>query len=156
MPVKAIPDGYHSVTPYLVVDGAAKALEFYQKAFGAKETFRMPTPSGKIGHAEMRIGDSVVMLADEVPEKGYRGPKAFGGAAVTLMVYLEDVDTVFKRALDAGAKQLRAVENQFYGDRSGVLEDPFGHVWNLATHVEDLTEEEVARRAQEAMKRAPK
>jgi PhnB protein len=153
MPVKPIPDGYHAVTPYLIIDGAAQALDFYQRAFGMKEAFRMPAPGGKIGHAEMRIGDSVVMLADEFPEMGHRSPKAFGGSAVSLMVYVDNVDEVFKRALAAGAKQLRPVENQFYGDRSGMLQDPFGHVWNIATHVEDVSEEELARRAQEMSKK---
>lgn len=147
--VKAIPDGYHNVTPYLIVDGAAQALEFYQRAFGATELMRMPTPNGKIGHAEMRIGDSPIMLADEMPEMGYRSPRSLGGAGVSLMVYVEDVDRIFKQALDAGAKELHPVRDQFYGDRSGTLQDPFGHVWTIGTHVEDVTPEELERRAKE-------
>lgn len=152
MAVKPIPDGYHAVTPYLVVDGAAQALEFYKEVFGATEQMRMAGPDGRIGHAEMRIGDSVVMLADEVPDMGYRGPKAYGGSALSLMVYVDDVDATFRRALAAGAIERRAVQNQFYGDRSGTLEDPFGHTWTVSTHVEDLSPEEMARRSEQAMK----
>lgn len=146
---KPIPDGYHSVTPYLVVDGAAKALDFYTKAFGATEVMRMDSPNGKIGHAEMKIGNSHIMLADEYPEMGYRGPTAFGGAAVSLMLYLDDVDETFKQALAAGAQEVRPVQDQFYGDRSGTLKDPFGHVWTIATHVEDVPGPEMERRARE-------
>jgi PhnB protein len=152
MAVKPIPDGYHAVTPYLVVDGAAQALEFYKQVFGATEQMRMAAPDGRIGHAEMRIGDSVVMLADEVPDMGYRGPKAYGGSALSLMVYVDDVDATFRRALAAGAVERRAVQNQFYGDRSGTLEDPFGHTWTVSTHVEDLSQEEMAKRSEQAMK----
>ena len=148
MATKPIPDGYHSVTPYLIIQGAADALEFYKRAFGATELFRMPAPGGKIGHAEIKIGDSVIMLADEYPEMGYRSPKSIGGAAVSLMVYVEHVDDIFKQALQAGAKQLQPIKDQFYGDCSGTLQDPFGHVWTVATHVEDLSTEEVRRRAQ--------
>jgi PhnB protein len=153
MPVRAVPEGYHTVTPYLIVHDATRALEFYVRALGAKELMRFPTPDGKIGHAEMRIGDSVIMLADEHPEMGYRSPRAYGGSSVSLMLYVEDVDARFERALGAGAVQLRPLENQFYGDRSGTLVDPFGHVWTLATHVEDVSPEELARRAAAAMQK---
>ena len=152
MAVRPIPDGYQAVTPYLIVDGAAQALEFYKQVFGATEQMRMAAPDGRIGHAEMRIGDSVVMLADEVPDMGYRGPKAYGGSALSLMVYVDDVDATFRRALAAGAVERRAVQNQFYGDRSGTLEDPFGHTWTVSTHVEDLSQEEMAKRSEQAMK----
>jgi PhnB protein len=149
--VKPIPEGYHSVTPYLVVDGAADAIEFYKKAFGATEVLRMPM-GDKIGHAEIKIGDSHVMLADEFPERDIRGPKARGGISSSLMIYLNDVDTAFQRALDAGAKVDPGMEvkDQFYGDRSGTLIDPFGHKWTLATHVRDVSEEEMSA-AMEAM-----
>ena len=146
MPVQHIPEGYHSVTPYLVVDGAAEAIDFYTKAFGATELMRMPAPGGKIGHAEIRIGDSQVMLADEHPEQGHRGPKSIGGTPVSLMIYIENVDEVFAAATAAGATVLRPVENQFYGDRSGMITDPFGHTWTIATHVEDVSPEEMQRR----------
>jgi len=143
---KKIPDGYHSVTPYLMIDGAAQAIEFYKAAFGAKEEGRFEGPGGKIGHAEIKIGDSPVMLSDEYSEMGYVGPKKRGGTSVTLLIYVEDVDSVFKQAISAGATEERPVVNQFYGDRSGTLVDPFGHVWTIATHVEDVTEEEMQRR----------
>lgn len=143
---KAIPDGYHSVTPYLIVKGAADAIEFYRRAFGAVELFRMAKPDGKVGHAELRIGDSVIMLADEHPDMGYRSPSSLGGSSVSIMLYLEDVDAVFARALEAGARAQRGVADQFYGDRNGILEDPFGHVWTVATHVEDVPPEEIERR----------
>ncbi len=145
--VKAIPDGYTAITPYLVVDGAAAALDFYKKAFGAVETVRMPQPDGKIGHAEMLIGGACVMLADEAPQMGARGPKTIGGSPVSILLYVEDVDTVFKRAIDAGAKEQRPIEDKFYGDRAGSLEDPFGHTWHISTHVEDPSVEEIKRRA---------
>lgn len=150
MAVKPIPEGYHAVTPYLIIDGAARALEFYQRAFDARELFRMPAPGGKIGHAEIRIGDSVIMLADEFPEMGHRSPSSIGGTGVSLMVYVQRVDEVFERALAAGAKQLQAVDDKFYGDRSGMLQDPFGHVWTVATHVEDVPPDELQRRAKAA------
>jgi PhnB protein len=156
MAVKPIPDGYHAVTPYLIVQGAARAIDFYKTAFGATELMRIGGPDGKIGHAEIKIGDSAVMLADEHPDMGYRSPRSLGGTGVSLMVYVEQVDTVFKRAISAGAKELRPVVNQFYGDRSGTLEDPFGHVWTVATHVEDLSAEELDRRVKEAVKQAGK
>jgi PhnB protein len=145
--VKPIPDEYPQLTPYICVDGAEEAIDFYKKVFGARERMRMPGPDGKIGHAEVQIGSSVLMLSDEAPEFGAQAPKRFGGTPVTLSVYVEDVDAVFKKALAAGAKQLRAVENQFYGDRSGQFEDPFGHKWSVATHVEDVAPDEMARRA---------
>jgi PhnB protein len=149
--VKPIPDGYPQVIPYLAVEGGNDAIDFYTKVLGARERMRMPAPEGKVGHAELEIGDSVIMLADEFPDMGHRGPKALGGTPVTISVYVEDVDGVFERALQEGAKELRAVEDQFYGDRSGQFEDPFGHRWSVATHVEDVPPEEMERRAAEAM-----
>lgn len=145
--MKPIPAGYHSVTPYLAVAGAARAIEFYSKAFAAKELMRVPAPGGAVGHAEIQIGDSRIMLADEFPDLAFRAPKSIGGTPVQLHVYVEDVDAVFKRAVDAGAKVLRPLANQFYGDRSGSVEDPFGHIWHLATRVENLTPQEIANRA---------
>lgn len=147
MGVKPIPDGYHSVTPYIIVDDAAAAIDYYAKAFGAREMMRMPM-ADKIGHAEIQIGDSHVMLADEFPDRGIRGPKALGGVASSLMIYVDDVDATFQRALDAGARidGDAAVKDQFYGDRSGTLIDPFGHKWTIATHVEDVPEDEMERR----------
>jgi PhnB protein len=145
--VKPIPDGYPQVSPYLVVDGAAQAIDFYKQVLGASERMRMGGPEGRIGHAELQIGDSVVMLADEHPEMGYVGPKQIGGTPVTIGVYVEDVDKTFDTAVKAGAKSLRPVEDQFYGDRSGQFEDPFGHRWNIQTHVEDVSPEEMAKRA---------
>jgi PhnB protein len=149
--VKPIPEGYHNVTPYLIVDGAAKAIDFYKKVFGAAEKMRMPAPGGKVGHAELTLGDSMIMLADEHPEMDHRGPHAYKGAAVNLMVYVQDVDATVKTALASGAKTIRPVENQFYGDRMGTIEDPFGHQWHVATHVEDVPQEELAKRAAAAM-----
>jgi PhnB protein len=153
MAVSPIPEGYRTATPYLIVKGAADAIEFYKRVFGATEIMRMADPQGRVGHAEIRIGDSVVMLADEHPAMGYRSPRSLGGSSVSLLLYLEGVDTVFERAVKAGAKPLRAVADQFYGDRSGTLEDPFGHVWTVATHVEDVAPEEMKRRADAAMKK---
>ena len=144
-----IPEGYNSVTPYLVVDDAAKAIEFYKKAFGAEEKYRLPMGDNRIGHAEIKIGDSFVMLADEFPEMGHLGPKARGGTTVSLLIYLPDVDTAFKRATDVGATVAKPLENQLWGDRMGTLTDPFGHQWSLATHVEDVSEDEIARRFEE-------
>ena len=149
--VKPIPDDYPRVIPSLAVDGAAAAIDFYCAVLGATVRMRMDGPDGKFGHAELQLGDSVIMLADEFPEMDHRGPRSVGGTPVTLSVYVEDVDAVFAKAIAAGARELRAVEDQFYGDRSGQLEDPFGHRWNVATHVEDVSEEEMARRAREAM-----
>jgi PhnB protein len=149
--VKPIPDGYPRVIPYLSVDGAEAAIDFYTKVLGAKERVRMGGPGGKIGHAELEIGDSVVMLADAFPDMGAPTPKQLGGSPVTVMVYVEDVDATFDRALGAGATAERKVENQFYGDRAGQFVDPFGHRWFVATHVEDVAPEEMAKRAAEAM-----
>ena len=146
MPVSPFPEGYHRITPYLVVDGAARAIDFYSKHFGAVEFVRMPGPNGAVMHAEMKIGDSVFMLADQVPEMGFKAPGAFGGSPVSLLLYVEDVDTVVSKAVEAGATLLRPVENQFYGDRAGTLADPFGHIWTVATHVEDVSPEEMQRR----------
>ena len=151
MPVKSIPDDYPQVIPYLTIDGASAAIDFYSKVFGATERMRMDGPDGKIAHAEIEIGRGMVMLSDEFPEMGGKSPKTVGGSSVTVMAYVEDVDDAFRRALDNGAKQVRPVENQFYGDRSGSFEDPFGHVWYIATHVEDISDEEMAKRAAEAM-----
>jgi PhnB protein len=148
---KPIPDDYPRVTPYLIVDGADAAIDFYRTVLGATERMRMPGPDGRIGHAELQLGDSMIMLADENPDMNVRGPKAVGGTTVTLHVYVENSDSVFERAVQGGAKALRPVEDQFYGDRSGQFEDPFGHRWNVATHVEDVPEDEMARRASEAM-----
>jgi PhnB protein len=149
--VKRIPDEYPQVSPYLCVVGADKAIDFYRDVFGAKERTRLPGPNGTIGHAELQIGDSVVMLSDEAPEMGMLGPKAIGGSPVTISVYVEDVDAAFGRAVSAGATALREVEDQFYGDRSGQFEDPFGHRWSVASHVEDVGPDEMARRAAEMM-----
>jgi len=148
--VKPIPEGYHSVTPYLIINGAAEAIEFYKKAFGATELFRFPALGGKIGHAEIKIGDSPIMLSDEWPEMKYLGPKSLSGSPVSLLVYVEDVDTVFNRAIKAGAKEERAVEDKFYGDRAGTLIDPFGHIWHISTHKEDVTPEEMEKRSKTA------
>jgi PhnB protein len=149
--VKPIPDGYPRVTPSLIIDGAPAAIEFYDAVLGTSVRMRMDSPDGKVGHAELQLGDSVIMLADEFPDMGYLGPKSVGGTSVTLSVYVEDVDAVFERALAAGATEVRAIENQFYGDRSGQFEDPFGHRWNVATHIEDVPDDEMMRRATEAM-----
>jgi PhnB protein len=145
--VKPIPEGYPQVTPYLVVEGAEAAIAFYGTVFGATERMRLPGPDGTIGHAELRLGDSLLMVADEAPQLGIRGPRAIGGTPVTISVYVEDVDGVVERAVQAGATVLRPVEDQFYGDRSGQFEDPFGHRWSVATHVEDVSPEEMGRRA---------
>ena len=147
-----IPDGYTTATPYLIVKGAAEAIEFYKRVFGATEILRMADPQGRVGHAEMKIGDSVIMLADEHPSMGYRSPRSLGGSSISILLYLEEVDRVFERAVKAGARALRPVTDQFYGDRSGTLEDPFGHVWTVATHVEDVAPEEMKRRAEAVMR----
>ena len=143
---KAIPDGYPRVTPYLYIDGAKAAIDFYTTVLDAEERMTMPGPEGKVGHAELSIGDSLIMLADEFPDMDARGPRSVGGSPVTVHVYVEDVDTTFERAIDAGATALRPVENKFYGDRGGEFEDPFGHRWSIATHVEDVSPEEMQRR----------
>ncbi len=145
-PAKPIPEGYHTITPYLIINGAADAIEFYKKAFGATELFRMGGPGGRVMHAEMKIGDSPFMLADEFPEMGYRSPKSLGGTPVSLMLYVEDVDALAAQATAAGAKVMRPVQDQFYGDRSGTFVDPFGHVWTISTHKEDVSMEEMKRR----------
>ena len=145
--VNPIPEGYHTTTPYLCVDGAADAIEFYKKAFGAKELMRMPAPGDKVGHAELQIGDSRVMLADEFPEMGFLSPRTIGGSPVMMHLYVEDVDATVPRAVAAGAKVTREVADQFYGDRGGQIEDPFGHKWYVSTHKEDLTPEEIRKRA---------
>src|SRR5260370_17786017 len=147
MAVKPIAEGYHSVTPYLIANDATEAIEYYKRAFGAIELMRMPAPGGKIGHAEIKIGDSPIMLADEFAEIGYKSPQTLRGSPVSIMIYVEDVDTVFARAITAGGKEQRPVKDQFYGDRMGTLEDPFGHVWHVATHKEDVPAEEMERRA---------
>lgn len=153
MAAKPIPDGYRSLTPYLIVREAARAIEFYTRALGAAEMVRMAEPGGRIGHAELRIGDCIVMLADEFPEVGAVSPQTLGGPGVTFLLYVENVDEAFARALTAGGRQLRAVKDQFYGDRSGSFEDPFGHHWTLATHIADVPPEEMRRRFAEASKR---
>lgn len=149
MSVKPIPEGYHSVTPYLIVRGGGAAIEYYSKAFGAVELFRIPAPGGTVGHAEIKIGDSIIMLADEHPTMGYNGPETIGGSPVSLMIYVEDVDTVFERAVTAGGAVKQALEDKFYGDRSGTIVDPFGHIWHISTHKEDVSAEEMERRAKE-------
>ena len=151
MPVKPIPDGYHTLTPTLAVDDAAGAIEFYKQAFDATERGRMPAPGGKIGHAELEIGDSVVMLADPFPHSTRRPPQELGGTTVGVFLYVEDVDAVVERAVEAGATVTMPLENMFWGDRFGSVTDPFGHHWSLATHIEDLTEQEIAERAEAAM-----
>jgi PhnB protein len=152
--VKPIPEGYPQVSPYLCVDGASQAIEFYSTVFGARERVRMGAPGGKVGHAELQIGDSLIMLADEFPEMGALSPKTVGGTPVMISVYVDDVDATFDRALQTGAKALRPLENQFYGDRAGQFEDPFGHRWSVATHVEDVPPDEMQRRAAEMEQRA--
>jgi len=144
--VKPIPEGYHTATPYLIVHNAAAAIDFYRRAFAADEIMRFPDPSGRIGHAEIRIGDSVIMLADEFPEMNFKSPKTLGGTAASIMLYVDDVDAVFRRAVAEGGKEVRPVTDQFYGDRSGFLEDPFGHQWAISTHKEDVSPEEMEQR----------
>ena len=156
MAVKPIPDGYHTVTPYLIVRGAAKAIDFYKAAFGAVELFRFPGPGGKIGHAELKIGDSPIMLADEHPEMGAVGPQPGVRPAVGMAVYVPDVDAQVAKAVAAGATVVRPLQNQFYGDRSATLTDPFGHTWTIASHVEDVSPEEMDRRHKEMMKKMGK
>jgi PhnB protein len=151
MATQPIPEGYHTATPYLAVDDAAEAIEYYTKAFGAKERVRMETPDGKIGHAELEIGDSLVMLADPFPQSSTRPPKELGGTSVSVFLYVQDVDTFVKQAVDAGATVSMEVADQFWGDRFGSVTDPFGHLWSIATHVEDVPPEEMAERAKAAM-----
>jgi PhnB protein len=149
--VKAIPEGYHSLMVYLNLKGADMAVDYYKKAFGAKEIGRITAPDGKILHAEMQIGDSRFMLSEEMPEWGNKSPRSLGGSSVMISLYVEDVDSVFKQALDAGGKVLNGmnVKDQFYGDRSGTVEDPFGHCWNITTHIEDVSFEEMQKRSDE-------
>ena len=147
MSVKAIPEGYHTVTPYLIVKGALEAIAFYKKAFGAEELYHMDGPDGLVAHAEIKIGNCVLMLADEMAT--HKGPNTLGGTSVSLMIYIEDCDTVFKRALAAGATQVEPLEDKFYGDRAGQVKDPFGHVWAIGTHVEDVSPEEMEKRMAE-------
>jgi PhnB protein len=153
--VKPIPEGYHSVTSYLSIRGASRAIDFYKDVFGAREKLRMEAPGGKIGHAEIRIGDSIVMLADEWPDMGFLGPQSRGGTTVNMHLYVRDCDAVVQRAVGAGAKLLRPIKDQFYGDRSGSIEDPFGHVWHVATHKEELSQAQLRKRAAAAMGEKP-
>jgi PhnB protein len=145
--VEPIPDGYHTIIPYLSIKGAADAIEFYKKAFGATESMRLAQPDGRIGHAELQLGDSRVMLADEFPEMDFRSPLSMGGSPVHIHMYVDSVDTVVNRAVAAGAKVIRPVQDQFYGDRTGTVADPYGHVWHVATHTEDVSREEISKRA---------
>jgi PhnB protein len=149
--VNAIPSGYHTLTPYLVVNDASRAIEFYKQVFGAKETVRMGGPGGKVGHAELKIGDSMLMLSDEMPGSGNRSPQSLGGSPVSVFMYVENVDSVFDQAVKAGAKADKPPEDMFWGDRFGHLTDPFGHLWAIATHIEDVAPEEMRKRAQAAM-----
>ena len=151
MAAKPIPEGYHTVTPYLAVEDAAKAIEYYERAFGAKEVVRMNGPDGSIGHAELEIGDSHVMLSDPFPQSSTKAPKELGGSSVGVHLYVEDADAVAKQAVDAGGTVLMEVTTQFWGDRFGTIQDPFGHTWSIATHVEDVPPEEMAERAKAAM-----
>jgi len=151
MSAKPIPEGYHTLTPYLAVDDAAKAIDFYKEAFGATEKMRMEAPGGKIGHAELEIGDSLVMLSDPFPQSTVKSPNALGGTSASVFMYVEDVDAVVQQAVDVGATVTMEVEDQFWGDRFGSISDPFGHTWSIATHVEDLTPEEIAERGKAAM-----
>jgi len=151
MATKPIPEGYHTLIPYLAVDNATEAIEFYKKAFGAKERVRMPGPNGKIGHAELELGDSVLMLADPFPQFSARPPKELGGTTTSIFMYSEDVDAAVKKAVEAGATVLMEPDDMFWGDRFGSVSDPFGHVWSIATHIEDLTPEEIAERGKAAM-----
>jgi PhnB protein len=153
--VNPIPPGYHTATPYLVVSNAAAAIEYYMNAFGATELMRFPGPGGKVLHAEIKIGDSPIMLADEMPEMGAKSPEAFGGSPVGIMLYVSDVDAVYKQAIAAGGKEVRPLQNQFYGDRSGTLIDPYGHKWTVGTHIEDVSMEEMQRRMQAMPQPAP-
>ena len=151
MAVKPIPEGYHTLAPYLAVDNAAQAIDYYKNAFGANERVRMEAPGGAIGHAELEIGDSVVMLSDPFPQASTKPPKELGGSSAAVFMYVEDVDAVVKQAVDAGATVLMEVADQFWGDRFGTVQDPFGHTWSIATHVEDVAPEEIAERGKAAM-----
>ncbi|HTX35611.1 MAG TPA: VOC family protein [Bryobacteraceae bacterium] len=149
--VQPIPQGYHTVTPYLVVNDAAKAIEFYKRAFDAKEKFRMEGPPGKIGHAELQIGDSILMVADEMPQMDAKAPQSLGGTTAGIFLYVKDVDAVFNKAVGAGAKATMPVADMFWGDRYGKLMDPFGHSWSMATHIEDVAPEEMQKRVRAEM-----
>jgi len=151
MAVNPIPEGYPRVTPYLAIDGASDAIDWYGKVLGAKERMRMPGPDGKLGHAEIQIGDAVIMLSDEAADMDHLGPKKLGGSPVSIMVYVEKVDDVFAKAIKAGAKEIAPLEDKFYGDRSAMFEDPFGHKWSVATHIEDVSPEDMEKRAAEYM-----
>jgi PhnB protein len=151
MPPQPVPEGYHTVTPYLAVEDAAAAIEYYKKAFGAKERVRMDAPGGKIGHAELEIGDSLVMLSDPFPQSSTKPPKQLGGTSASVFLYVEDVDSVVQDAIDAGATVTMPIQDQFWGDRFGSVTDPFGHSWSIATHVEDVPPEEIEERAKAAM-----
>jgi PhnB protein len=150
MPAKSVPEGYFTVTPYLIMKGAGEAIEFYKKAFGATEVMRFPMPDGSVGHGEIKIGNSHIMLADEFPDMGYLGPKTLGGTSVSILLYVDDADALFQRAVKAGASVEQEVKDQFYGDRSGTLKDPFGHRWTIATHKEDMSVDEMQRRMAKA------
>jgi PhnB protein len=152
--VHYIPKGYNSVTPYLIIKGAAKAIDYYKNVFGATEVVRMAGPDGRVGHAELQIGDSHIMLADEFPEMGHRSAESIGASPVSLLVYIPDCDKVVAKAVAGGAKVLKPVEDQFYGDRSGFIQDPFGHLWGIATHIEDVSPKEMVERAKKAMQAA--
>ncbi len=154
MPVNPVPKGYHTATPYLIVHDAARAIDFYKNAFGATEMYRLSSPDGKVAHAEIKIGDSPIMLGDEVPAMAYRSPKSLGGSPVSILLYVEDVDVVASRAVAAGLKTLRPVQDQFYGDRSGTFEDPFGHQWSISTHKEDVAPDEMERRFKAMIKKS--
>jgi PhnB protein len=149
--VKAIPEGYHALTPYIDIENAAEAIEFYKRAFGAKEKVRMEAPGGKVGHAELEIGDSVLMLADPFPQSSIKTPKELGATTVTLVMYVEDVDAVVQQAVDAGATVTTPVEDKFWGDRFGSVTDPYGHSWSIGTHVEDVSPQEMEERGRAAM-----
>ena len=151
MAVNPIPEGYPQVIPYLSIQGAGKAIDFYSNVFGFEEIMRMGGPDDKIGHAEMKLGDSVIMLSDEMPDMGNKSPKTIGGSPVTVCLYVEDVDSTYKKAIDNGAKEITPLDNQFYGDRSGQFEDPFGHRWNVSSHIEDVSPEEMEKRMAEMM-----
>ena len=151
MTVKPVPEGYHTATPYLIVNDGAGAIEFYKKAFSATEVMRHPGPEGKLMHAEIKIGDSHIMLADEFPEMGFQSPTSLGGSPVGILLYVENVDELYNQAIEAGGKEMKPLQNQFYGDRSGSLVDPFGHVWTVATHIEDITPEEMQKRGEQSM-----
>jgi len=151
MTVSAIPKGYHSITPYLIVNGASKAIEYYRQVFNAELVMQMPLPDGGVAHAEIKIGDSHLMLSDMCPEVHFKSPDELGGTPISIMLYVEDVDAVFAKALELGAIEVRPVHDQFYGDRAGTLQDPFGHVWTIGTHKEDLSEAELSQRMSDLM-----